>query len=272
VKKWLIGILIFLAVVVVIIIVALQATKGVVKTADEFFALLREGRVEAAYTSTAKEFQAATSLNEFQYFLEATTIGNFARASWTSRSINNNTGKLIGSIHTKAGGVVPVEIDLVKEGGKWKILSLTRSAAGLGEKEEAKEAAKPKETVPVSSKEIPSSEALAGMINESVYLLGDGLNKSDLSEFYGHIAKLWQNQTDEASLRQAFREFIEKKVDLTIIQNEAPVLSEPPAIDDDGILRLKGYYATKPYMVYFDLGYLYEHPQWKLVAINVSTK
>ncbi|MCX7974949.1 MAG: hypothetical protein N3B16_10710 [Candidatus Aminicenantes bacterium] len=50
------------------------------------------------------------------------------------------------------------------------------------------------------------------------------------------------------------------------------MLSEPPVIDNSGVLRLRGYYATQPYKVNFDLGYLYEHPKWKLVATNIHTK
>ncbi len=271
-KKWLIGLLIFLVVIVAIVFVALQATKGVVKAADQFFLFLKNSQVEEAYASTAKEFQAATSLQEFKAFLEFTAIGKFDRASWSTRSVNNNTGKLIGSVHTKDGGVIPVEVELVKEEGKWKVISLTKQKAGLTEKEKKEEITETTAVEPASGKEIPSEEAITRMIHESVYLLGEGLSQNDLTNFYGHIAKLWQSQTDEASLKQSFREFIERKIDLRIIENEAPVLSENPVIDNDGILRLKGYYATKPYMVYFNLGYIYEYPQWKLVGIEINTR
>jgi hypothetical protein len=268
-KKWLIGIFVVLALIIVIVLVALQATKGVAKSAETFFTLIREGKMEEAYKATAQEFQAATSFETFSQFLEITTLKNFSRASWTTRSINNNLGKLIGSIHTRDGGVVPVEIDLVKEAGQWKILSLTRTAGGLKETKEKEEATpSPRE----AAKEIPSEEALAEIINETVGLLGEGINKNDFTDFYRHISKLWQSQTDESSLKKAFDEFISKKIDLTIVHGETPVVSEPPYIDQDGILRLKGYYATQPYIVQFELGYLYEHPRWKLIAINVSTR
>lgn len=268
-KKWLIGIFIVLIIVVIIVVVALQATKGVVKSADKFFALIQTGKVEEAYNSTAREFQAAASLEVFQKFLEIATLDNFARASWTTRSISGNTGKLIGSIHTKEGGVVPIEIDFVKEEGQWKILRITKQTAGISQKQKEAEL---EEAAPLMGKEVPSDETLAAMISESIWILGDGINKNDLANFYNHIAKIWQRQTDASSLKQAFYDFIDKKIDLTIIQGQTPVLSEPPAIDNDGVLRLKGYYATQPYIINFELGYLYEHPQWRLVAVNIHTK
>jgi len=238
-KKWLIGILVVLALAVVIVLVALQATKGVAKSAETFFSLIREGKMEEAYNATAQEFQASTSFESFRQFLEITTLKNFSRASWTTRSINNNLGKLIGSIHTQEGGVVPVEIDLVKEAGQWKILSLTRKASGLKEVKEKEEATPSSRAV---AREIPSEETIAMIMNETMGLLGEGINKNDFTDFYGHISRLWQNQTDEASLKKAFNEFITKKIDLTIVHDETPVFSEPPYIDQDGILRLKGYY------------------------------
>lgn len=267
-KKWLIGVLIVLILIVVIVLVALQATRGVAKSANEFFTLIKDGKFDQAYNSTAKEFQASTSLEVFTQFLEMTTLKDFSKARWTTRSINNNLGKLIGSIQTREGGTIPVEIDLVKEEGRWKILSLTRKAAGLREKEPAEAIT----SQPAAGKEIPSEETLTSVINETISLLGAGINQNDFNDFYGHISKLWQSQTDEPSLKMAFREFMEKKIDLTIVQGQTPVLSEAPYIDQDGVLRLKGYYPTQPYIVQFDLGYLYEHPQWKLISINVSTK
>jgi hypothetical protein len=268
-KKWLVGILVVLALAVVIVLVALQATKGVAKSAETFFSLIREGKMEEAYNSTAQEFQASTSFESFRQFLEITTLKNFSRASWTTRSINSNSGKLIGSIHTQEGGVVPVEIDLVKEAGQWKILSLTRKAGGLKEAREKEEATPSPRT---AAREIPSEEAIATLINETIEFLGEGINKNDFTDFYGHISKLWQSQTDEASLKKAFNDFTSKKIDLTIVRGKKPVVSEPPYIDQDGILRLKGYYPTQPYIVQFELGYLYEHPGWKLLAISVSTR
>lgn len=61
-KKWLIGFIIVLVLIVVKVLIALQATKGVAKSAEEFFTLIKEGKIEKAYNSAAKEFQASTSL------------------------------------------------------------------------------------------------------------------------------------------------------------------------------------------------------------------
>ncbi len=263
-KKWLIGLLVVLIVIVALVLLVFQATKGLTGASREFFSLVEKGKVEEAYISTAKEFQAATSLEEFRGFLEYTTLDKFEQATWETRSISGNTGKLIGSIKTRDGGVVPLEIDLVKEEGRWKILSLRKAAAGLAEKEKKGEE-------PAGEKQVPSDEVLSEMVNESVLLLGNAINRKDFSDFYNQIAKLWQSQTDEPSLRTAFQDFIEKQIDLTIVASESPVLSEKPFIDGDGVLNMKGYYPTRPYAVHFELRFLYEYPEWKLAGIHITT-
>jgi len=261
-KKFLIGISVAVVVILLLILLIFGLTKGIVKSADQFFSLVKEGSIEEAYLSTAKEFQAATSEDELRDFLENSTLDEFESASWSSRSISGNTGKLEGSINTEAGGIIPVEIELVKEGGSWKILALRKTSAGLAEKETDKGKA-------TAQKEIPSDQAISSMVNESILLLAGGINRDDFSDFYNSIAKIMQKQMDKDEIRGSFSKFIDEEIDLTIIENETPIFSDKPYIDDKGILRLSGYYATKPYTVYFDLKYIYEHPRWKLIGINI---
>lgn len=264
-KKILIGVVVAVAVVMLIILLVFGLTKGITESADQFFSLVKGDRIEEAYLSTSKEFKAATSENELRDFLANTNLDEFESASWSSRSISNNVGKLEGSIDTKGGGVVPLEIELVKEGGSWKILALRKASAGLIEKEAEEERT-------AAEKEVPSDKAIINMVNETILILARDINRNDFSAFYDFIAKIWQSQTDKDALRNVFSDFIDKKIDLTIIEKQTPIISEKPYIDNDGILKLTGYYATKPYMVHFELKYTYEHPQWKLIGINIRTK
>jgi hypothetical protein len=264
-KKFLIGIGVAVVVILLIILLVFGLTKGIAESGNRFFSLVKEGRIEEAYSSTAKEFRAATSEKELRDFLAKSSLDEFESASWSSRSISGKTGKLEGSINTQGGGVVPIEIEFVKEGGSWKILALRKTSAGLVQKEEEKERAPAK-------KEIPSDRAIINLANDTILILARDLNKNEYSDFYASIAKLWQNQTDKDALRNVFSGFASKKIDLTIIEGETPVFSQKPYIDDKGLLRLRGYYPTKPYTVHFELKYIYEHPHWKLIEIDIKTK
>lgn len=127
-KKILIGVVIF---IVLVIILAMAATKGIADVASSQLTSLRMGDYVKAYSYTSKEFQQTTSLDAFKTFVEEhPAFKNGVDISFSSREINNNQGKLEGTIKTADGGAVPVTYNLVKENGEWRILSLSTKNAG----------------------------------------------------------------------------------------------------------------------------------------------
>jgi hypothetical protein len=114
-----------------IIAFVFQATSGVAETGDRFFQAAREGDYVMAYSLTSEEIQRRNSVADLEAFIGANGFGRAVDTSWSSRSINNNTGSLAGTLTTATGGTIPVEIGLVYESGEWKIDSISRSRAGL---------------------------------------------------------------------------------------------------------------------------------------------
>ena len=254
-KKVGIVVLVVLALVAAIVVFALGATRGLPKAADAFFAQIKQGNIQEAYLATAAEFRAATGEEEFANFLRASSIGAYQSASWSSRSIHNNQGQLEGTVTTKDGGQIPVVVNLVREGGAWKILSLRKADAGLV-RERARQ-------------EISPDAALQTLTVESMGWLAEAIQKNDFSDFHQRISRLWQGQITADELKQVFASFVENRIDLTALQGQTPVFSPAPALDDDGILQLEGYYPDGQTRVFFRLKFIYEHPQWKLLGINV---
>jgi hypothetical protein len=255
-KKLLIGILIAMAVIAAVVVIVFYLTSGVTEAADRFFALVRDGKAKEAYRSTAQEFRASTAEDQFLAFLKSSSIADFERASWHSRSVSNGVGDLEGSVTTKQKGVIPIKMKLVKEAGVWKVLSIDKAASGLiGESDTPK---------------VPAELELAAMASNSVLLLGRAINAQDFGTFYRASARLWQGQTTPEALKTSFQPFIDKKLDLTIVAGKAPEFSQPAAIDDKGRLVLKGSYPLPSVKVAFTVSYIREDKQWSLVGINVS--
>jgi len=254
-KKWGIIILAVAAFLVLAVVVTFFATSGLPKAADAFFSLLQQGRVHDAYLATAADFRAATSEEDFTAFLQTTALVNYQSASWSSRSIKNNTGRLEGTVTTKEGGQVPVEVDLVKEGEQWKILSLRKAPSGIVQSS--------------AVAEIPPEAELQRLTGESMALLAEAIRKNDFTGFHGRISRLWQGQTTADELKNIFASFVEQQIDLSPLQGKSPVFSQKPAVNEDGVLVLEGYFPDQPQQVFFVLKFIYEHPQWKLVGINV---
>lgn len=143
-KKVLIGCLIALALFILgiigIIAIAMFATSGINDVANDQLKALRGGDVAKAYSYTSKDFQAATSLDQFKAFVdEYPSLKNNESSSFASRSIENDQGTLEGSLKSKDGGVTPVTYKFVKENDEWKVLSIELKPSGAAIKEEVGE-------------------------------------------------------------------------------------------------------------------------------------
>jgi hypothetical protein len=140
-------------------------------------------------------------------------------------------------------------------------VKFTIKAAGKTEKESEESA------------EIPEEANLKSMTENSLVSFGRAVKKKNFSGFYDEIASVWQNQTTPEKLEEGFRDFLDKKIDLpSAIKGMEPVFNHAAAIDSDGVLVIKGYYPTKPNRVIFELKYLEEEGDWKLVGVDVNLK
>ncbi len=115
----------FIIFVVLIIGIALCATSGVAEAVKNQLTAIREGDYAKAYSYTSTEFQKNTSLDEFKMFIDnVPALKNNERISINNRSFENDKGEVKGSIHSKDGIITPIEYQLIKENGEWKILGI----------------------------------------------------------------------------------------------------------------------------------------------------
>ena len=254
-KKWILGLAALVLVVAAIVAMVINWISPITAGADRFFTSIREGNAQAAYRSTTREFQAATSERSFMDMLKTSTIGDYDSATWSSRSISGNTGELEGSIITRRGGVIPLRVRLVNESGEWRVHALERVPAGL--------------MVDAAAPGIPAEGELAAMANRSVLQLARAVKTDDFSEFYGSIARLWRIQTTTEALRDAFKPLADRKNELTAIEGMAPEFTDKAVIDDCDQLVLAGRYRITPVAAVFKLKFAFEEGQWRLRRISV---
>jgi hypothetical protein len=118
---------------------------------------------------------------------------------------------------------------------------------------------------------MPSEETLRELTTETLLKFNRAVLDRDFAEFYAGIHPIWQQETSAAQLEEIFREFIRKEINISPIAGMEPQFDEEPEIDD-GVLRLSGRYPTRPSTVSFELAYLPDGTEWKLVSINVDVK
>jgi hypothetical protein len=150
---------------------------------------------------------------------------------------------------------MPTKLDFrlkyIVEKGAWKLIGIKVEAKPTG-----------------AAGKLPSEEEAKELVQESLIAFNAALQTKSFEDFHKGVAVMWQKQITPARLSELFAGFIKAKVNFAGIASEEPTFTTPPAINADGLLELKGSY-TKPEKVVFDLGYLYEDPEWKLIKINV---
>jgi hypothetical protein len=226
--------------------------------ADDFFAKIKAKKYKAAYELTSKEFKEATTLENLITFLELYSLQENVETSWPTRTVENGIGNLEGIVKLKDGTDLKINMSFVKENKSWKILSMNIPTSVAEDMQ--------------STKEIPPIETLRELVNASVYNLGVACNSQNFNDFYSYISKFWQAQTKPDTLMKTFKVFHDLDIDLTIVNGLEPVLSDKPVIDNDDLLRMKGYYATSPNVIYYEVSYIFEYPEWKLFGISVNVE
>jgi len=256
VKKILIGVAAVVVIIVVTLLIVGKLTSGMTSTADSFFAAVAAGDRAAAAACLSEDFKASTSMDALWGFLEQSALVDYESASWGSREISGGQGQLEGSISTEGGGSVPVTIHFVKEADQWSIQRIEKAGAGISQAPE--------------TLSIPEDAALAKMVSGSMGALARAINAADFGPFHAGVSELRKSQISAGELQSAFQAFIDQGIDLTALDGMEPVLSERPALDPEtNVLGLKGYFASSPSVTNFEFDYIYEHPNWKLLGVNV---
>lgn len=105
---------------------ALLLTQPIVDVAEQYFLLISQNKIEQAYQLTADDVHAEFSLKDFEEINKDSLLKKYIGASWSSRSIENNRGHLLGTVTTsdRVDQRLNVAIELVKDNGEWKIYSV----------------------------------------------------------------------------------------------------------------------------------------------------
>lgn len=102
------------------------SSEDLTDTVENQLKALRQNHItEAYYQYTAKAFQEATSLELFHEFINKYPLFSKTQSvRFIDRNVNNNHGILDAILTQEKGTDVTVQYQLVKEDGRWKVLSI----------------------------------------------------------------------------------------------------------------------------------------------------
>jgi len=249
--KWiLIGVAGLMVVVGVVVWLIFAATGPAAEAANTFLEHVGNGRVEQAYKEAAPLFRQRQGLAAFRVAVRHFGIDKYASASWNSREIKGNRTILKGTITLRGGASLPAEVGLSKIGDTWRVYGMTFPSGG------------------VSGATVPPQAEAEALVSRSLLDFNAALQRKDFSAFHATLSAPMREKYTAEQIQGAFHKFVVQGIDLSAIKDSRPRFEPAPHLNK-GTLALKGRFPTRPSEVHFDLGYVKEGGQWRLIDINV---
>ncbi|TPQ41271.1 hypothetical protein C2U70_03635 [Bradyrhizobium guangdongense] len=116
-----------------------------------------------------------------------------------------------------------------------------------------------------------SVEQALYLIRSTLLTLNDANRTGNYSVLRDLAAPDFQAKNTAADLALGFTDLRRRNFDLFSVALAAPQLSTPPFLDPGKMLRLTGYFPTRPLQINFDLTFQNVGNQWRLYGISVAT-
>lgn len=252
--KKIIGVL--LGFILIVVFAVFYFTSGIVDTADEFFNAVKDNNMDKAYSLVSEDFKSNTSKEQLEAFLNSSSFSKFKEASWSSRSVTNNKGKLVGTITTTDNNALPISVDLIKTGDGWKILYIQKPSSGVSEK--------------IEMAKMPSEQELIKLTTDTMHIFAQSVAEQNMKKIRDSSSSLFQKQVSLEKFNKAYGSFFKFKDKLMIIDKLNIQFSEKAKIDAEGILHIIGLYPITPNPLTFENKYVFEGYGWKLLGIKIN--
>lgn len=126
-----------------------------------------------------------------------------------------------------------------------------------------------------STGEVPSEAQLQDLTRTTILDFNSAIKSGDFTNFHRTVSKPFQKQASPEKMADAFKAFTDANIDFDEVSSLQATYSPPASIQrTSGVkhLQVLGSYPTSPRTMKFDLKYIPEGKDWKLIAIEVNTK
>ncbi|MGO4685071.1 hypothetical protein [Hyphomicrobium sp. 2TAF46] len=118
---------------------------------------------------------------------------------------------------------------------------------------------------------IPSGPQLRLLIYTTLIAVNQANQTGNYTVLQDMAAPGFREANNSARLTEIFRNLRQRNLDLSPVILLEPRLVRPPALMDNGMLRLSGYMPSSPEQVNFDLAFQQVEGRWLLFAVGVNT-
>lgn len=124
----------------------------------------------------------------------------------------------------------------------------------------------------VSKKTIPDSYKLNLLIRSTIIAVNQANKTGNYSVLRDLAAPGFRTANSAEKLAEVFAGLRNTKIDLAPIMFYHPKLIKRPSLMENGMLRLTGYFDTRPQRMNFDLAFEENEGEWLLYGLSVGTR
>src|ERR1700704_4896074 len=117
---------------------------------------------------------------------------------------------------------------------------------------------------------VPTERGLEVLVKTSLLSFNDANITGNYTVLHDKLSKPFRQEFPPERLKEAFKEFSEKNIDIELGAVLKPTYEPAPTIDSEGKLVVRGYFPTEPIRVNFNLAFIPSDGAWKLIRLNVK--
>jgi hypothetical protein len=123
-----------------------------------------------------------------------------------------------------------------------------------------------------SKKQIPSEQEMQEIIKTTVLDFNSAVQSEDFTDFHAKSSKALQRTANPAKMKETFQMFIDGEMDLSAVSGMTATITSPAKLENRSgfsVLSVSGEYPTSGVKTTFDLQYVAEGKDWKLLLIKI---
>ncbi|MEO6588514.1 MAG: hypothetical protein ABIP06_04215 [Pyrinomonadaceae bacterium] len=123
--------------------------------------------------------------------------------------------------------------------------------------------------------EVPSEREMEDLTKTTLLDFNEAVQSGDFTDFHGNISKVWKKTATPDAFNQGFKEFIDKKIDISGVKNQNADFDPQPTVTKKRgykVLSANGKYDIYPLPAKFETEYIQEGGDWKLISIRIDTR
>ena len=119
---------------------------------------------------------------------------------------------------------------------------------------------------------LPSAQRQEILIKTTLLTFNDANLTGNYEVLHAKLAKQFRDKFSPEKLKQAFKAFVDQKIDLGPVVLKPPVATTELKIDGRGMLQLRGYFDTAPSRVLYEIDYAPSEGEWKPLGLDVKVR